>query len=175
MAEYANPNAITQWLPMIGTLAGATIGFVGVLISLWFTQKNREKSEQENRERARIEDLYEILIEVRVSYQKTLGGMIKKVMYSTIENEKENTGIPPLIKLEMLMHMYFPNLDDEYQQFIKAKNLFGEQLAKNLTTSFNSESHETKKAINSQYLNAYNELDNKISAIQKKLASIIKP
>ena len=111
MADCPTPAEISNWIPVVGALLGAAIGFVGGLLNSWLTQRNRETTEKGNRERARLESLYETLVEIRIYYQGKLGDMISKVHYNKQNTVKdERSGIPPLVKLDMVMHMYFPSL-----------------------------------------------------------------
>src|ERR1035437_2969318 len=111
MADCPTPAEISNWIPWVGALLGAVIGFVGGLLNSWLTQRNRETTEKGSRERARLESLYETLVEIRIYYQGKLGDMISKVHYNKQNTVKdERSGIPPLVRLDMVMHMYFPSL-----------------------------------------------------------------
>ena len=174
MAECPSPSAISQWLPVVGTLLGATIGFVGGLFNLRLINKNKESAERENRERDRLERLYETLIEIRIYYQGTLGQMISKVHFNTPGTPKEYPGIPPLIKLDMVIHMYFQGLVEAHKKFVSVAEPFGAKWAENISTSFSGEPIEVKQRICGEYAKLYREIDGEISNLQKRLAGMAK-
>ena len=174
MAECPSPSAISQWLPVVGTLLGATIGFVGGLFNLQLTNKNRESAERESRERDRLERLYETLIEIRIDYQGILRQMISKVHFNKPTTSKEYSGIPPLIKLDIVIHMYFPGLVEEHKKFASVVEAFGTKWAENISTTFSDEPVETKQEICGEYVKFFKELDREISNLQKQLAAMAK-
>ena len=174
MAEWLSPTEMSSWIPVVGTLLGASVGFVGGLFSLWLTNKNRESAERENRERVRLESLYETLIEIRIDYQSILGQIISKVHFNTPGTPKEYSGIPPLIKLDMMIHMYFPSLTEVHKQFVSTAEPFGKKWVVNISTSFSSEPIETKQRICGEYVSLFKELDCEISNLQQQLASMAK-
>ena len=163
MAECLNPSEMSKWIPVVGTLLGAAIGFVGGLFNSWLTQTNRESTERENRERGRLENLYETLIEVRRDYQGLLSQMISKVHFNKELTLKERPGIPPLVKLDMVIHMYFPALTEVHRKFVAAKERFGEKWGENVVASFSGESLETKQRLCGEYTRLFAELNSEIS------------
>lgn len=175
MTEYLfSPSVLSQWLPVVGTLLGATIGFVGGLFNSWFTQRSQDNAERDGRERERIEKLYETLIEIRMIYQRMHTDMIAKVHFGQEPSMVETSGIPPLVKLDMVIHMYYPKLTDAHKSFLAIKERFGAKYANNLISSFSSEDPEVKKKICSEYMELYSELSHEISNLQRLLASMVK-
>lgn len=174
MADCPNPTAISPWIPVIGTLLGATIGFVGGLFNSWLTQKSKESTEKEGRERGRVEKLYETLLEIKMYYQGLLSEMISKVHFDTKNIAEKPSGIPPLVNLDMVIHLYFPSLTVAHKQFVAVKERFGEKYGENLTKSFANEKDEAKKTICSEYMALFKELDAEISNLQQELASMAK-
>ena len=175
MSACVNLTGISNWIPVVGTLLGAAIGLAGGLLSSWLTNKNKITSEKENRERERIEALYETLEEIRMYYKGLLGSMLSKVHHNSVKTSKnEYTGIPPLVKLDMLLHMYFSCLTEPHIKFLSAKDRFGEKLAENLTSSYFEQSLEQKQRICEEYLSLFSAVDNEISNLQQKLVAIVK-
>ena len=82
MAEPIISTEFSKWIPVVGTLLGAAIGFIGGFFNSWFINRNKEKIDKESRERARLENLYETLIAIRMDYQAMLGQMIAKVHFN---------------------------------------------------------------------------------------------
>ena len=175
MPECSSPSVISQLLPVVGTLLGATIGFVSGVFNLKLTNKNRERTERESRERDRLESLYETLIEVRRDYQGILGQMIAKVHFNTLSAPKEYSGIPPLIKLDMLIHMYFPDFVESHKKFVLVAEPFGVKWAENISTSYSNDSVQLKQNICKEYTKLFKDLNSEISSLQQQLAAIAKP
>lgn len=165
---------MSTWIPVISALLGATVVYVGSFFNLRLTNKNRESAERENRERDRLERLYETLIEIRIDYQDSLRQMISKVHSGTPAKPKEYSGIPPLIKLDMVIHMYFPSLLEAHKQFVSVVESFGAKWAENISRSFAGEVAETKRKICGEYITLFKELDFEISNLQRQLASMAK-
>lgn len=174
MPECPSPSAISQWLPVVGALLGAAVGFLGGLMNLQLTHKNKESAERESRERTRLESLYETLVEIRMDYQGLLGQMISKVHFNTPPKAKEGSGIPPLIKLDMVIHMYFPCLVEAHKKLVSAIEPFGQKWAENVTTSFSGHSVQERQKICGEYAVLLKEIDNEISNLQRQLAGMAK-
>ena len=175
MQNCVNPIGVSLWIPIIGTLLGAAIGLTGGLLNSWFTNKSKLNSEKENRERQRIEATYEILEEARMYYKSVLTNMISKVLHDNINlNKNEYSGLPPLIKLDMFLHMYFPLLTLSHKKFVSAKEDFGQKFGENITKSFNNKSLKEKQELCEEYLTLFSAVDTEISNLQQKLVAILK-
>ncbi|MFZ2629469.1 MAG: hypothetical protein WAX67_11405 [Rugosibacter sp.] len=174
MPECPSPSAISQWLPVVGALLGATLGFLGGLLNLQLTHKNKESAERESRERNRLESLYETLVEIQMDYRGLLGEMISKVHFNTPPKPREYSGIPPLIKLDMVIHMYFPGLVEAHKKLASALEPLGQKLAENISTSFSGHSTQEKQKICGEYLTLIKEISSEISNLQRQLAGMAK-
>ena len=111
---------------------------------------------------------------IRIDYQCILGEIISKVHFNTPGTPKKYSAIPPLIKLDMMIHMYFPSLTKAHNQFVSTAEPFGKKWAENISTSFISEPIEIKQRICGEYVNLFKELDCEISNLQQQLASMVK-
>jgi len=96
----------------------------GLLIKIEKAQ--REKTENEFGSKS----LYETLIEIRIDYQSILGQIISKVHFNTPGTPKEYPGIPPLIKLDMMIHMYFPSLTKVHKTICVHRRTFWEKMGR---------------------------------------------
>ena len=172
MAEPIISTEFSKWIPVVGTLLGAAIGFIGGFFNSWFINRNKEKIDKESRERARLENLYETLIAIRMDYQAMLGQMIAKVHFNNEVVFIEQVCIPPLVKLDMVINLYFPTLIELYTKFVLGKVKFGKLWANNLQTSFTTSSLQDKQNECSKYEKYFNEIDIEISKLQEKLASM---
>ena len=59
-----------------------------------------------------------------------------KVHNGTPISVSKDEGIPALVRLEMLINLYFPELYNNYQDLVSAKDKFGEMYAEVLSKDF---------------------------------------
>ena len=98
---------ITQWVPVIGTLGGALLGFFASFLTALFTKSRESKEQREERDRRRIERIYELLIVVSQQNGQHLGNVINRIHFARPIKPDERKGIPPLVELEMFVSLYF--------------------------------------------------------------------
>ena len=77
-----------------------------------------------------------------------------------------------MVKLDMVINLYFPTLIELYTKFVLGKVKFGKLWANNLQTSFTTSSLQDKQNECSKYEKYFNEIDIEISKLQEKLASM---
>jgi hypothetical protein len=173
MSEAA--SEMSKWIPVVGTLGGAILGFLASFVTSWFNQRKAEISGYESRERQRLEEIYRTLFDITRDYQIILGQVIEKIHYEKPFETKPDTNIPPIIKLEMLVDLYFPELKDVHNDFVAAKNKFGEEYAQVISRSFKAETSETKQRLCGKFATLYKHIDDRLTAIQHRIQQVIKP
>ena len=110
-------ESFSKWIPIVGTLGGATLGFSASLLTTWFNNRAINLRSKDDRNRNRLESIYELLIEIQLDYTSLTG---KGTMYfvkgdKVIYGEKEKEKISPRIKLEMMISLYFPEFRQEWE------------------------------------------------------------
>jgi hypothetical protein len=173
MSEAA--SEMSKWIPVVGTLGGAALGFLASFVTAWFNQRKVEISGKEGRERLRLEEIYRALIDIQRDYQKILGQIIEKVHYEKPFDVKSDTDIPPITRLEMLVSLYFPELKDMHNNFVTAKNNFGEEYGQVIRGIFKAETSETKQLLCGKFLTLYKHIDDQLTSIQHRIQQLIKP
>lgn len=162
-----------SWMPVLGTLLGATLGFAASFVVAWFNQRKSELTAKSDRRRTRLEELYRTLVEIRKDYQGTLHQIFAKVHDNTPIAASTHVGVPPIINVDMLVKLYFPELADCFNKFDVAKNVFGSQLADAIVVNTTSLLKKEKQVICSKFLNSYEKIDNSITYFQKEISRVI--
>jgi len=173
MSEAA--SEMSKWIPVVGTLGGAVVGFLASFVNAWFNQRKAEISGKESRERQRLEEIYRTLFDIRRDYQIILNHIIEKIHDEKPIETLPSTDMPPISKLEMLVDLYFPGLKDAHNDFVTAKNTFGQEYASVVIRSFKAETPETKQRLCGKVATLYEYIDDRLTAIQHRIQQIIKP
>jgi hypothetical protein len=161
------------WLPVIGTLLGAIVGFAASFLVAWFNQRKSEEIARGDRRRVRLEELYRTLIEIRKDYQATLSQAFSKVHSNTPMSTTSYTSIPPIINAEMLVNLYFPELITCFKHFEAVKNAFGSQLADAIIVNTSSLSLDKKQKLCGSFLDSFQKIDASITAFQVEISRTI--
>lgn len=61
-------SEMSKWIPVVGTLGGAIVGFLSSFVTTRFNQRKGEISAKESRERQRLEEIYRTLFDIRRDY-----------------------------------------------------------------------------------------------------------
>lgn len=119
-------SEISKWIPVIGTLLGAILGFLGFFSIAVYNQNKAEKIAKKNRRREKLEELFiasnkyfDYLLLHFGRYHQVMTGKLtlKDVSDLEIKNGKE-TGYD-YHRIRMLIYMYFPEIKPEFKK-IKA-------------------------------------------------------
>ena len=168
-------TSVVNWVPVIGTLAGASIGFLASFGTAYFIDKRKIKNETVARQRERLEELYKTLVAVKNDYNNYQFEIIKKVHhdlpFTPFEKKEELT---PLVQLEMIVNLYFPELVNSHNKLEKSKNEFSKLLGKAITEDFSSYDLKQKQEFCGEVLVQYGVIDERIKSLQVKIAQIIK-
>ena len=127
-------ESFSKWIPIVGTLGGATLGFSASLLTTWFNNRAAYLRGKDDRNRNRLESIYELLIEIQRDYVLLMGKALFYIHEGMAITVDKNEKIPALSKLEMMVSLYFPDFKKEWKSLESAKNSFGEKLA-NLISS----------------------------------------
>ena len=79
-----------------------------------------------------------------------------------------------LINLEMLVHLYTPELNESYQKLEKSKDEVGKIYANALLSNFANKSKDEKQKICGDYLKLTEVVLNEVENMQREIATIIK-
>ena len=73
------------------------------------------------------------------------------------------------------MSLYFPELKDVHNDFVTAKNNFGEEYGQVIKGNFKAETSETKQLLCGKFLTLYKHIDDQSTTIQHRIQQLIKP
>lgn len=166
-------STLSPWIPVIGTLAGAFLGFASSFGTSWWNAKKTEVKETKNRKRETFEDIYKTLITIRSFHQEIMGMCLNKIHYNIAVEPPKYEGIPPIIKVEMLIKLYGVELSDSWDQFTKFKDKFGKLYLEIFRLNYQSRSLKEKQKISSEIMLICKSIDDSIDVIHKKIASVI--
>jgi hypothetical protein len=117
MQEKNMSATLSPWIPLIGTLLGALFDLGASFFIATFNKNAQELSAKNERNRKRIERIYELLITIRMECGKNSVKFLTGFITEPIP-EKEIKEIPPLVELEMLVNLYFPERKEMHKEFL---------------------------------------------------------
>lgn len=161
---------VLKWIPVIGTLSGAIIGFGAAFLTAWFNQRRAEQVARNNRRRDRLEEVYRTLVKIKIDSQDLSGKLLKHIHYDTQIEMEDVPDFPPIINLQMLVDLYFTELHLEYKNYVDAKNDLGKKFASLLSKKFNNSTLEVKQQHADEVLKLQRNVESRISLFQQKLA-----
>ncbi len=167
-------SEISKWIPVIGTILGAIVGFLASFFIVFYNQRRVALVAKEDRMRQRLEDLYRTLIFVNNDYTEHIGQMINKVHHNVPITVQKPVDIPPLIKVEMLVNLYFPEFKAIYGEFENEKDEFGKLYADTIGSNYQSSSLENKQKICGAFVSRYKTLSNKIERLKESICKQMK-
>lgn len=121
----AEPSSISNWIPVIGTLSGAAIGLLASFLIAYFNKSSDERKAKSDRDRSRIEKIYEILISIKMERGKDFGRILNWIHHAVPIASDEESGMPPIVQLNMLINLYFPDLKPEQKKLMDAIHQYG--------------------------------------------------
>jgi hypothetical protein len=117
---------LEAWLGLIGALGGVAI--TGILERLRVSDQLRlEKRLQYDQERrTRLEELFEVIDDVRTRYDKSFTNALMRVEYG---RQEEQLSRLPISRMRMLVGIYAPQATDALAQFEVACQQYSDALA----------------------------------------------
>jgi len=170
----AGIDYLKDFLPIISVIVGGLIGIGSSFATIIITRRYSKREEKESRERQRLEEAYELLLDIKKDYQGILGRCISKVHFSTPMEPEHHEGCPPIIRLEMLTNLYLKELKREFTSFSKAIDAFGKDYAEIITGNFSGLDLKEKQRKCGQLVSKYEAVEGEISILQSKIAETVK-
>jgi hypothetical protein len=139
-------GTVAQWVTIAGTLGGAALGFAASFFTAWYSRRSESKEQREDRDRKRLERIYEVLIILSQENGQKFIEAVNSVHYARRPVPSETEGIPPLVELEMLTSLYFKDLVPLKDQIVGATHEFTKEYVEALNTDYrNKELKEKQK------------------------------
>jgi hypothetical protein len=165
---------ISQWAPVLGTLGGAILGFLASFLTAIFSKSRESKEQREERDRRRIERIYELLIFIAQENVENLGSAINWIHYARPISDKTGKGIPPLVELEMLVSLYFGELESHRKNLMGAIQKFGKRYFEIRSEDFRAKDKPYKQEIAGEFVTMQSSVETQIAAFKSKVSEIVK-
>ncbi len=163
----------TKWIPVVATLGGATLGFSASLLTTWFNNRAINLRSKDDRNRNRLELIYELLIEVQYDYFL----LTKKVMSYSCSGKKISLDkiekISSSRKLEMIIFLYFPEFKEELKSLENAQELFGREFVKILLISTGDHQLSELQNLTSKVIELNKMVNEKVVEFQQAIITTI--
>lgn len=165
---------LTEWLPVIGTLSGAFVGFIASVGTAYLNQNKVENAAKNQRQRERLEALYHTLVLIDQYYLEKFNQVIDNIETNLPLNPSTVNGTSPILQLKMNVNFYFPELVKEHNEFDQAKEYFGILYVKVLSGEVKKMSSISKQNIRNEFIDATESISEKIDDIKTKIFEIAK-
>lgn len=167
-------TTLSPWIPVIGTLLGALVGLGASFFIAAFNKKTQELSAKDDRNRKRIERIYELLITIKMDYGRNLGEIINWIHYGIPIQEKGIKEVPPLVELEMHINLYFPELKETHKEFVAHIHAFGKIFMESRFLDHKNLPLTKKQSETEKFIASSEVIESKVAAYQEKIAGIVK-
>lgn len=165
-------NEWTQWIPVIGTLAGTALGAGATYAVNAFNQGKTTQQAREQRDRERLEEVYRLLIQIEREYISMWGQALKKLTMNVEFESYESEGMPPLLRLEMLVKLYHADdLSSEYEAFENEQNNLGTIYG---TIAFGAKTEYSSDEMINIVTTGHERLVGRLRDFQSKISDVIK-
>ena len=121
-----NFQYVIPWIPVIATLFGACFGLFASFIIAYFNKSTDNRKEKEERNRKRLERIYELAISAKNERAIEMAHLFNWIHSQTNIPEDKSLipTMPPLIELEMLVKLYLPTLEKQMAAFVEKLQSF---------------------------------------------------
>jgi hypothetical protein len=167
------PCNFALWIPVIGTLGGALVGLAASSLIAYFNRSSEAKKSKDERDRSRLERMYELLIIIKMERQNELGEAINWIHNEKLIMEKEVRGIPPLIELEMLVRLYFPVLETQREKLMGAIHRHGKEFFDVRDVDYRKKEEKEKQSATSVLVELSRDIDKEVTNMQSAIAKVI--
>lgn len=167
-------SSISNWIPIIGTLSGAVIGLLASFIIAFFNKSTDERKAKNDRDRSRIEKIYELLITLKMERGSDFGKILSWIHHAVPIANKEESGIPPIVELGMLINLYFPDLKEEQEKLISAIHKYGEASLEARHTDYRKKDLNEKQKISGILFTMQGKIEKEVNSLQAQLAKRVK-
>ncbi|EHK9018597.1 hypothetical protein KCU41_004118 [Vibrio vulnificus] len=109
---------MSETMAILQTLVGAGIAFGAAYFSAKYTKDRESLLALSSRERERIERIYYLLVLVRKDVVEDARQVMSHIDSNTKYQERCDLDFPPMLEIEMLVRLYYPELN-EYLKELK--------------------------------------------------------
>jgi hypothetical protein len=161
------------WIPVIGTLGGALLGFAASSFTVWWNAAKADQKSLQDRNRNNLEELFRTFIILRTDGYSSVSKCLNKIYHNIAYVEKIYPDIPPNSKAEMLIKLYAPELKESWENYVKSKDDFAGICVKILLKQCDAILDQEKKEIEDQLLERQKAFNYSIYSIHLKISEVI--
>lgn len=167
-------NIMSQWIPIVGTLLGAGIGFVASFFNTKFNKDKEEQLSRESKDRHRVEKIYQLLVAINSEKSSEVAGALSSIHNTRPIVKKDIQAFHPLLELEMLINLYFPGLEGQRQVLMESIQAFGTKYIDYGFKDYRKESLKIKQHDSGVLVKLHLGIDSEIKKMQKLLVEHVK-
>lgn len=165
---------LKEIMPLITTLTGALIAFFASFLSAKFTKDRESKLALESRDRERIEKIYRLLIEINKDEFYSMDRCIQYIHYGKKMVDKNVSDFPPLIEVEMLIRLYMPKIEEDYERLISEIHSFNMKIMDFRMKDYNGISTDIRKKDATIVAMLYQKVDENIKIMKNQIKELVK-
>ena len=166
--------SLSSWIPVIGTLSGTIVGFVASFGIAFFNRRAEESKAKSERDRVRIEKIFLLLFETKRDGGKLYFNAVDWIHRAKPIVITDSDEYPPLIELEMIVHLYYPELREQREDIVKSMQNLGAKYAEAQRTDCSNMTLEEKKEYSTEFFELRAVVDKKVEKMKISLAKIVK-
>lgn len=167
-------NVVTQWIPVIGTLLGASIGFAASFFNSKFSKDKDEALSRENRDRERVEKIYRLLVTINSERGQEMSEAVNSIHNAIPIKDKDLQEFPPLLELEMLIKLYLSSLEPQRLLLVEYVQNFSVKYFEFRFKDYKKESLEKRQKDSGVLVNLSSKIDSQVKLMQKSLVDHVK-
>ncbi|MBH0063019.1 hypothetical protein I6E85_17960 [Pseudoalteromonas sp. NZS71] len=164
----------TQYLPIVGTMIGGFIAFIAAFATSKFNKDKDELLARENRIRARIEKIYKLLIIIDKDITSDVGKIIKFLHAKTPYKLDDVPELPPLIELEMLINMYFPDMEIIRLDLLRSIQDLTVKIMSCQIQNYHHQAYDLRKVYSDEIFELKSKVNENIESFKKNLIVHVK-
>ncbi|HIF9331807.1 TPA: hypothetical protein ACX6RM_004252 [Photobacterium damselae] len=168
------PFSLSELIPLISTLLGAGIAFCASYFNAKLIKDRESKLAQEARERERVERIYRLLVQINNELLNDMSQCISHIHYHQKFEQKVVSELPPLIELEMLVSLYFPELAGNHEKLLSAVHAFTKKIMDFRFKDYSSAPKNTKQHDCGELVVLSAKVKNCVKSMQFKLKDLVK-
>ena len=140
-------------------------------LNSWFQQRRQADENRKKLYREKLQDLYEVVSEIKNSYNRTTGAAA--ISLAGRQPFANNAGPPiPVEKLQMLVRFYAPSLQSHLQKRLDSREQFGNVLVRRV--GMERQSDATIRAFVGEFRTVSTDLDNNAEEMQRAIVELSK-
>lgn len=166
---------INLWIPVIGTLCGAMVGFATSFITSWWNVKQNISKAIKDRNRSNYEEIYNTLIAFQDHAHGLLQHLYNQVNIHSDSEYEEYKEPPSRNRMELLVKLYAKELVEPFNNFNKKYIECAPVMAEVVVATFKNLSKTEKVELSDKIIIKLGEFLKEIENFQRIIENEIEP